>query len=1745
MPKQQHHPYDIKTYYKGANRDLDPELLGSTNKGEYIDSVNMRPNSNDGDRGAMEKIDGEELLYANQSPYCIYGTSAPLAGTWVCIGAIDVNRHIVEFWTDSSTTSPSDPLIRIDGDVVLQSSKFPISVDHPLQIAKNESCVGGEVYITDFKSTPMYFNIQVLIDNKCTQKYFSSFDLSENQIILQTPPDHPVFVELLTAGNGANVIPGAQVVTGGGGTTMLAGTYQYRIRYVSETGERTKLSVATPPIPAPEIVSSSSNQYPYSKTRGEFNGSLSSYTIKIRFRVNNTENYDFIEVVRVSYNSLQGVAGIGSTDVVAKIQLEADEVSVYDFIDDGTESLEVVADEELTDVMKVISRAKAVRYFNQRLFFMNVEYESRDVEKAGVTFKQSSKGNELYPTVDNMGTAGHRDPWNFVNYKSYMRGEKYGFAVVFYDSTGERTFALPIPNAEDFQMPNRRDIPKADALASVRNGDGWQRTVWAATVNGYHPAPDGLDANNTFEVFDLSEGIAKDDVCTFRNISNKGSKDSADQILAWCADGQSPKDANSIGPKPFTPIKPSDTDVTGHNMVINTIVDKDSSTSYSYPNYKPYGFAPRYFSMGAILQGMENIPSWATAMAIVRTEPAGRVISQGLGFYSLYGGKLNNIGTNRTANKNNKSLWFHSSDLSRGFADSSDMVGNSLQFASPLGFFSEFWSADRQDNYRDTKIDMISYVRILEERGDITGRYINSGDNSYQVGGSATFGGIGKDGYVAYGKWRNKFSNVSHFWIPTSGFTIAPDLSNYDYAVSGVGNRLDMNVTAFSAKSEGRGTYYELSMQTSGNWGDLYRTTDALQNYDFSDGEVKDWHEPMYITNVVNKFANVPNQNISEYMETGNFLKFDAVIGKGNGIDSQDFYLVDERWEDCIPDPRTPTATLETLDLFIYIKTTTGVTLKYLNVTYKTVTEISTISAALNSVGSYVHNGVTINGIYRHLDVYSNERLWKITIDNNDYFDNAPVSKSEVRVKYDSTKPIRFYGGDVTISENVFSPVDRQTDDGKTPNDIDSDDAVVFPLNVPFPYYGFGINPRIYQHQGGSLGNNVMDRYEFNLEAVRQMVAMYTCENRGDWSFIVNAADSDYQSQSFPLVNYIMKPMKWNPNQTWDSNEMFDMANDYPELDDGGNPNSNCGLGGFKFSPLINYNYSHKPVAQMHFGTPKVGFRDDTYFCTRILWSEKRGVNQLDSPGIKTFREQSRFDISDDQGEIKFAWDAVTGKGSNLYAITATGMCLLMTDKRVLSDANSNQLAIIGTDASQVILEQIWLTKDIGMDSEMWRSAAGFDNTLYFANYNSVYMLQEDNALDIGRLNYHSKLSKDMLNGLSLGYTDHVAGGYDRLNNEYWLNYKRKATDKTYSASEDFSIIDDGASYGTPNVSVAEGSILTVTASKTVSAYLATITPSYALTARNISICLTDSSSDVVVKVPSPVTSGFDTLVTINAGECYCFKGFLDTLTGGTYGGAAPWLPTGQSRDIIKYEPGADVSSIKLGQDITLSFFDRGTNTNVVQNFTVLFIIVDASGSTIVLDTDSLGLISLLNNGDSITVSTGFVRWVSELCDKPAAGSTFSYSVANKSWIGKYDYSFDKFVSVDTRTYGLRELLTYELGIGYKINGTNIEASVMQVSAQKQMWGKEFIRIRIASDNKPTKVNFYAVPDGDLLASLDEAIQGQYYLKNYRGYEQYIPRKQEGEKHRIQGRSLIFKIVHSKPEPFKVVDAAVQYKLIK
>jgi hypothetical protein len=319
-------PYHIITLSSGANYDGNIELnFIEGNKGIYVDGHNVQPTSNDGDNKALEKIKGEVLLFPNAGAFVGY----------TCVGSEIINDYLIEFWAPANPAFPS--IIRVNGVIVLSTVDYPLSVDYPLQWDKNRAKEFSEIYVTDDRpgNPPYIFDIKDMVDSIATQKYFGAFDPELHQINLQSPLDIMVYIETINVGGGGGLPPGH---------------YQYQMRYSSKQGDRTQWSQATPMIPIVQSLSESSKQYPWVKTYGgPPNPSFgTAFAPRLRFRVTNLYNYDYIEIKRIDETIWKSYSGASNTnfnnaaifvvtgkteidfDIRAKAMIEK-EVSALDF----------------------------------------------------------------------------------------------------------------------------------------------------------------------------------------------------------------------------------------------------------------------------------------------------------------------------------------------------------------------------------------------------------------------------------------------------------------------------------------------------------------------------------------------------------------------------------------------------------------------------------------------------------------------------------------------------------------------------------------------------------------------------------------------------------------------------------------------------------------------------------------------------------------------------------------------------------------------------------------------------------------------------------------------------------------------------------------------------------------------------------------------------------------------------------------------------------------------------------------------------------------------------------------------------------------------------------------------------------------------------------------------------------------------------------------------------------------------
>lgn len=1319
---------DKRTYNKGANQDDNVEVvrlskrelqgigddqLVGINNGEYIDAHNMRNTDTAGNADALVKIGGETVIYPNVDNNTFNGGTGqpvPNGADFICMLDTYVSTNKIEFWASSDfdpAIPDTFPLVRINGVIMVRSASFPIDVLHPIQHTQDDTVPGGEIYWSDNFRPPYFLNLADVIKHAVLNDPTYFGSFDASKYLLQI--QKPLDIPVFVS-----------LINVGAGGGLPVGQYQYSIRYIADTGDQSQRSMSTPNIPVVARFDFDSPQYPGVMSIGEqFGSPATAYAPQIRFRITNIQGFDSIQLIRTDYTNGIAIGTPPTSNIIKTFNLsDFNTIDVVNFIDSAVNEdiLIPLTDENLNDVQGTIARVKSLRYFNQRLHLQNVGYTSLDID---YDFLTSPQGNTIYPYIEKMGQLGHQDPWNHTYRRAYPTGERFGFSITGFDTNGNAVFSVPIPQGTNFQFPNRRDQLQFETrVLSSDNSINPQFTgrgvVKAATVSG--------TIDQTHEVFDLMQSVIKTDSSTVIDITDNG----------------------------YNPLHPTnnDTNVQGQNIVINPTVQVDGlSPSPTFRGYAPKGFAPNYYALGAAIAGLQNIDPSIQSFAITRTAPAGRVVAQGMGMYDIPFG----AGVIRHS-KNTNSLLFFSPDVANGFSldyFATNPNDYQVQLVSPLGFFTEVYNG--RDS--DTGVDMITYARIVREDGSI-----NIGDSAANVGLN---GGDGF-GYVAYAKWRNPNT------ITTGDF------------VNGAGGGAMFSL--FSA---------ELSLNTAlGRQGNMYRLILANSgcynfgalgvNAQFSDGSTQQFHEPFYIVNIIQDGKNVANQNINSYVETGNYQKITSIIGQSDGQNNSGagYILVDERFEDCIPNGLIPDITNGDANinngnpnysnghLYVYIDDSINVH-AWLNVFYLDAAYVAGLKLLIDTNGFATdNNGVQIFGLYTH---FSNDgRFYTVRFDvlnSGATFQYFPVNGSLIKVKYDNRFPIKFFGGTSVTQESVFAETDvNYTIEGAPiPNTSQ--------FNIPIPYGAYTINSSI--KRVVDINAKTFDAGEVILSGnvftqLRQWIVMFACENKthfwyNDLSTIVAATSNQF----FPLINYIYRPYIANIATAPVFNHLSSgYLPDYPL------EYNLWGYGGFRFLPQGNQDYADTGLSRTYNSKPQVGFTEITQFYTRDIYSLTRPINVQASPNVRTFPALNFYDISDNTGEIKYAYDAnSSGKDNNLYSITEHGVCLLITDKNVLSQLSGQQLAIIGTDQNEVILGQYWVTKDIGMDYELWRGASEFNNSLYFINKLGSFRLFDNQVEDILVDSYNSILQNRVLQFASPGLVDTISSGYDVNHDEYWVQF--------------------------------------------------------------------------------------------------------------------------------------------------------------------------------------------------------------------------------------------------------------------------------------------------------------------------------------------------------------------------------------
>jgi hypothetical protein len=635
---------------------------------------------------------------------------------------------------------------------------------------------------------------------------------------------------------------------------------------------------------------------------------------------------------------------------------------------------------------------------------------------------------------------------------------------------------------------------------------------------------------------------------------------------------------------------------------------------------------------------------------------------------------------------------------------------------------------------------------------------------------------------VLFGKWRNAGFPASAWMTNLAADKASMVLSEFRPANNG---GTDTSGIGSEYIGDRGGDYFVISPDVS-NYGALYSSAsvglDPCED-SYEDQDAKNFHEPFYNVNIVDTLANVPVQDITEYLDTGIYVKVRSRIGIVT-TSTTSYKLVDERWEDVHPyvPNNIPTGTIaevnaNPLNSIIEIVRPNGNVDYYLNVDgVASGAETALLALMPFTITGASKTGVTLSGVYTTtIGTHFGVRRSDYTVVQG--LNPAVPVGSSIYAIYDEEVPVTVGGGDAYVGDDIFSPVDRkQPNGGGDPGGQGTDTP--FPLFLPFPYRRFQVNPRLFVANNASGGTNkVQDCSEGALEYVRQMACMFNTESRihvalahevnigNDFGVVLN--------KFFPATNYIMRPSEWDTtldnNKCSNGGNIFDeYYSDYPGED------TTWRYGGYRFFPQYNIDYMHSNNVQLWVSKPATGYREQLEYCTRVAYSLLRDISKANAPGIRTFLTPNVYDCDDQTGEIKFAWSALGGaKGNNLYALTDRGCCLLMTNKTTLSDATGNPIGLSSSD--RVIGDEQWISIDIGMNNEMWRSRAEYNNMLFFANLTSAYMLADNQLADIGRDGYHAMLYNNFLRTIDGSYSApagagvYVTGVFDTYHNEYLL----------------------------------------------------------------------------------------------------------------------------------------------------------------------------------------------------------------------------------------------------------------------------------------------------------------------------------------------------------------------------------------
>jgi hypothetical protein len=1324
-------------------------------EGTAREAINVRPGSITGNAGGAEAIKGEVVQYPVPD-------EQPDSTGYVLIGSCTCNNQLVEFWASENfdfISSTFVPIVRVDGVVVAQSRNIPYVWNRPLQIAVVDNLLGnsiaqnqtsngvvlgrGVVYPADHNSEPLYWDIDLLVNNNAD--YFGdSYTIALNSVNLLSVPEFPVHTRNLEVGSDG----------------LLTGQYAYSLRYVTPAGDRTNVGPETPLISVPlnqhPIAPDQQNQYPGVLTIGGLPGEFTGYGIELQFRVDNQYGFSKVEIVRRRLNTADNLPVL---EIVGIIPIVPGQVSIETFIDpqNAISIPEIITEEEVAQRLIAVNKPKTVEYSDRRLTYANFESQPRTV--ADIEFLERN-GNTVFPITQGVYTRlgspgnytdwndGYSDPVNNTYLKSYIRGERYGLGVMFWDQYSSTSYVTEVAQVPDegYQFPNRLDPKRGD---SVLFSDAQLVAPTTETIPSQLIEP-------TFDAFAQGNKRKSHEVLTEPPYEGYGyigvtAEDAGQSFSPWGPTNPITLNAPGIGGNDQTRMSQSPVSYgcITRDDTVESVIDGQI-------------WAPRHHALGAAISGITNIPSRIRAFSVMRTAPAERVVAQGIACWIPERDSIVNPGPPVSLTsfykKEKRKLRLIVPDFNNGSVGNdvierfqASAAGLKLQFVRPVGFYTELYN----------RIDFVSYAGVQQDAGQVNFG-LEAPPGLFQ-------GYFNQVGYNAYR-------------------TLTP--SPGAWGVAEGGNRL-FNIENAVINIE----------STYNNWtvtvdADIYDHEETLPaDSSANDASFRDFTEPWYIVNIVADGAEVSNDSIDRYINTGMHIKTDSCIGVSNGQAGQVFPLLNERRGDVYADPSTwpqPPVDPSTgaYNRYIYIELNNQA-FPYLCVTDNSEANLNqpAILAQLNAGQPYtMSDGTDIYGVYEFID----GDTWTSS-SRKDYTGSvrfgswsltpvpAPPQNTRIIVRYNPAEPIRFFGGDATVTPSLGLLFNRQAlgnpdEGGYAPQSIYSQ-----AVGAPIPYRAWRKNPGY--NMRGFYDDAISPLEVLRSCRARQWAVYFDCERRTAPRFLTG---NPVQQGPFewPRIGYIIKPEAA-------------FSTDYTETGPNGRPNAwyqyplvtvngvdafrpdslpQAAFGGFLWQSGINQSYIQQPPVS-GFGIPFDeigGLQDRNYFPTGLIASLEIDPLLQDSPGLRTFLDLNLKTISEENGEIKTIASALAGGGRNLYAWTENGVSRVLTNKNVLTGADGSTL---GTQSiSNYWGQEMWISRNIGSPDQMWQmmvkgyapAGSDYSDSFFWPDRNSIYRMVGDSIIDIGRQQILS-YALPILRQYPRGYVPGVSGIYNRKFNEAWM----------------------------------------------------------------------------------------------------------------------------------------------------------------------------------------------------------------------------------------------------------------------------------------------------------------------------------------------------------------------------------------